>query len=207
MTWAPVLPPGIEYKKQNLKDLAKTANFIYQIGESQSLRLPSPELTLENITSSDYASKFAYLKKCMRNYRDRTGKGKGIAAVQVGIPERFFVLYTPKTKEKLTLFINPKITNISNDKYSFPEACMSCNSLIAHVIRPAWIEFTYLTEKGIPGIWSKKDTTQEGRMYNRVVQHELDHLDGIINIDKVPSRELIFESNKEFYEKATFKKV
>ena len=44
-------------------------------------------------------------------------------------------------------------------------------------------------------------------MYNRVFQHEIDHLNGIINIDRVESKELIFESDPNYYEKAEFKEA
>jgi peptide deformylase len=205
--WRPTPPPGAKYKKHILKDLIKTTDFIYQIGESRSLRQPSREVDIAKISSPEYKAKFRYLKKCMREYRRRTGKGRGIAAVQVGIPEKFFILYKPEQQESLQLFINPKITKVSKTLYRYPEVCMSCNGLVANVVRPAWIEFTYHAEDRKEKTWTLKDTTKKGRMYNRVVQHEIDHLEGIINIDKVPSRDLIFEIYEDFYKKATFEKV
>lgn len=205
--WKPTPPKDYKYKKQNLADLAKTAKFIYQIGETSALRKPSKKVSIVKLSSPEYKAKFKYLKKCMQDYRRLTGKGRGIAAVQVGIPEKFFVLYVPEKKDKYHLFINPQILRVSEVSYRYPEACMSCNSLIANVVRPAWVEFTYLTEKGKEGLWSQKDATKKERLYNRVVQHEIDHLEGIVNIDTVQSRDLIFESNEEYYKKAKLEKV
>lgn len=203
----PTPPPGLKYKLQNLKDLAATAKFIYQIGESEALRQPSRTVPKEKITTNKYKEKFKYLKKCMLEYRKLTGKGRGIAAVQVGIPEKFFVLFMPEKKNKLHLFINPVITKKAEIKYRYPEACMSCNSLIVRPVRPAWIEFSYLTETGEKKTWTLKDTTKQERLYNRVVQHEIDHLEGIVNIDTVLSSELIFESDEKYYKNSVFEKV
>lgn len=205
--WKPRPPKEYKYKQQNFKDLALAAKFIYQIGELDALRCSSQVVHVEKITTPEYKAKFTYLKNCMQEYRKLMGKGRGIAAVQVGIPERFFVLFRPDQKEKFPVFINPQITNLSSSKYRFPEACMSCNSLIVKAIRPAWIEFSYLTEQGKEEVWKLKDMTKKGRMYNRVVQHEIDHLEGIVNIDTVESKELIFESDEKYYKSAIFEKV
>jgi peptide deformylase len=152
--------------------------------------------------------KFSYLKKCMRDFRRITkGKGRGIAAVQVGIPQRFFLLYQAEAKNPYVIIINPVITKKAEELYSYPESCMSANSLIANVTRPAWIEFSYVDELGKKRLWQMKANTQQEKMGNRIVQHEIDHLDGIINIDYVPSHSLIFESGKEYYGKAPFRKV
>lgn len=208
-SWKPSLPPARKYKKENLQELLQTSQFIYQIGEYEWLRKPSKNVEISDITSQDFQKKLAYLKRCFLKFRQATGgKGRGIAAVQVGIPERFCLMYMPEQKTKQYLyFINPVITKESDKHYLYPEACMSCNSLVALVVRPSWVEFTYFDERGEKQVWNTKDTTENGKMYNRILEHELDHLDGIINIDKVQSKKLIFETGTTYYEKATFKEV
>lgn len=206
-SWKPPLPPGRAFKKQSLQDLIETAGFIYQIGESVALRQPSRPVPMSSIASVETQTKIAYLKRCMRKYRTVTGKGRGIAAVQVGIPESFFVIFMPEKKEKLLVLINPKVVKKSKKLLRYPEMCMSANGLIAVVIRPAWIEVEYFTQKGQKAHWNTKDKTMQGKMYNRVLQHEMDHLNGVINIDTVQSKELFFDSEKAFYEKATFQEV
>lgn len=205
--WKPLLPPFRKYKKDMHEDPVVTGQFIFQIGESEDLRKPSPIVPLDKLNTKEYQAKIAYLKHCMLEYRRLTKKGRAIAGVQVGIPEQMVVVYLPERKDKTWVLLNPHITDRSKELYEYPEMCMSCNSMIAPVVRPAWIECTYYDEKGRQHVWDTKDTTEKGRIDNRVLQHEIDHLHGIINIDRVESRKLIFLSDPTFYAKATFKKI
>lgn len=206
--WKPLLPPFAKHKKALHHDPVATGHFIYQIGEAAMLRQPSRTVDPTGIATPLFQQKIAYVRKCMLDYRKLThGKGRGIAAVQVGIPETFFVVFMPERKEKVQVFINPVIEEKSAILFRYPEMCMSCNNLIAPVVRPSWITFTYLDAAGQTHEWTRKDTTKQGRMYNRVFQHEIDHLHGIINIDMVSSKELTFLSDKSFYAKARFEKI
>ncbi|MCL5438844.1 MAG: peptide deformylase [Patescibacteria group bacterium] len=206
-SWQPVFPPGKDYKKDVFGKIIKTGQFIYQIGESENLSKPSREVSIDKIKSPKFKSEIKYLKECMSKYRKITGAGRGITAVQVGIPERFSVVYMPEIKGKLLIIINPKITKKSKKLLKYPEMCMSAEPIIAPVIRPAWIEFEYYDEKGKKRYWKTKDMNKNGRIYNRVFQHEIDHMDGIINIDKVNSKELVLLSDLSYYEKAKFERA
>lgn len=186
-------------------DVSLLADFIYQIGESENLRKQSKEVPLAKLTSPEMIQKFRYLKKCLLTYRKKTGYGRGIAAVQIGIPERFAVIYY---NEKPLIIINPTITKSSKKNYRYSEMCMSAFPIVAPVVRPSWIEFTYYDECGDKKQWDTKDNTDEGRMYNRVFQHEIDHMEGIINIDRVDSpRDLIMQSDPEFYASVKFEEL
>ena len=197
--------PFKNFKKKVFEDAIKTSSFIYQIGESEVLRKPSKEIPINKIILKEYREKFKYIKDCLKKYRKLTGKGRGITGVQVGIPQRFSVIFT--ADKKMLIIINPKITQVSNEKYKYPEMCMSANPIIAPVTRPAWIEFEYFDENGRLQKWNKKDDDKNGQMMNRVFQHEIDHMNGIINIDRCLSKELILESDPKFYNKAKFEKV
>lgn len=199
--------PFRKNKKKVFERVIAVSGFIHQIGESEALRQPSSEVKISNITTALFQKKIAYLKSCMRKYRTLTGAGRGITAVQVGIPERFSVIWMPELKGKLLIIINPKVTKQSKEQLSYPEMCMSANPIIAKVVRPAWIEFEYYDEAGRKQYWSTKADTKEGKLYNRVFEHEIDHMHGIINIDLVLSKTLIFESDPTLYDKATFKKA
>jgi peptide deformylase len=204
MAWESNLPPFRKYKKEVFTNVIKTGQFIYQIGESKDLRIPSQEVLIKQINTPEFKRKIKYLKKCLIKYRKLTGIGRGITAVQIGIPEKFSVIYTP---EHLMIIINPKITKSSTKKLIYPEMCMSANPIIAKVIRPSWIEFEYFDEFGKKQFWEIKDNTELGIMMNRVFQHEIDHMEGIINIDKIKSNTLIFESDPTFYDSAKFEEV
>lgn len=205
--WKQQLAPFRKHKKQVFEDIINTLGFIYQIGEDKRLRLPSKEIPINKITSKETKEKIKYLKKCTLSYRKLTGKGRGITAIQVGIPERFSVIYMPEIKGELLIVINPKITKKSEKLLKYPEICMSANPIIAPVIRPSWIEFEYYDENGEKQYWNRKDEDKLGKMYNRVFQHEIDHMDGIINIDLCDSKNLIFESDPKYYDKASFEEV
>lgn len=202
--WKPVPPPFRKFKAKQFKKVATTSQFIYQIGDYEELREPSKEVPIKEIKSKEFQAKIKYLKDSMIKYRKLTGLGRGITAVQLGIPERFSVVYTP---EKLLIIINPKITKTSRGRYLYPEICMSANPIIAPTIRPAWIELEYFDENGEKKHWKTKDKTKLGRILNRVFQHEIDHMDGIINIDKLWGKDLIFDVDPKFYDRAKFEKV
>jgi peptide deformylase len=206
-SWKPHLAPFRKYKKEVFRKAGITGEYIYSIGETPLLRQPSQEVPLEKIVSSEFQRKLVYLKSCMLKYRAQTGVGRGITAIQVGIPEKFSIIYRPDRKDNLLTIINPVITKSSVKKLRYPEICMSANPIIALVVRPAWIEFDYYDEKGKLQQWKLKDTSKRGQILNRVVQHEIDHMNGIINIDLVASKDLIFEVDPTYYYKARFEEV
>jgi peptide deformylase len=205
MSWEPKKPPFTVFKKAVFTKAATVSEFIYQIGEYPHLRKSSKDVSREAIHSEEFKAKVQYLKDCIVRYRALTGYGRGITAVQIGIPERFSVIYTPT---KLLIIINPKITKKADNLLLFPEICMSANPIIAPTVRHAWIEFEYYDEDGKLQQWNTKDDTDQGRIMNRVFQHEIDHMEGIINIDLVRDpKELILESDPDFYDTATFEEV
>ncbi|MBI2011380.1 peptide deformylase [Candidatus Daviesbacteria bacterium] len=201
-TWKKKLAPNRRFKKQVAHHAALVADFIYQIGEYKDLRKRSIDVPLNKINTKEYQAKFRYLKKCLIKYRKLTRVGRGITAVQVGIPEKFSVIYTP---EKYQIIINPKITKVSKKKYLYKEMCMSTHPIVAPTVRPSWIEFEYFDEKGNKNYWNTKDNTKLGKILNRVFQHEIDHMDGIINIDRVlNSRDLTLHSDPRYYKTTKF---
>lgn len=206
-SWKATLPPFRKHKKKVFSQIIETGKFIYQIGESPLLRKLSKDVSLAEIGSNEFRRKIEYAKRCLKRFRKLTGMGRGITAVQVGISERFSVIYMPEVKGKILPIINPKIVKQSTKLLRYPEICMSANPIIVPVVRPAWIKFEYYDEQGNKQYWNRKDDTKEGRIYNRVFQHEIDHMDGIINIDKVSSKDIILESDPNFYNTAKFEEV
>lgn len=205
MNWKPTPPPFADFKKNVFRKAGEVSEFIYQIGELEALRKPSMEVPLDAITTDEFKTKVKYLKDSLLRYREITGYGRGITAVQIGISERFSVIYTP---EDLIIIINPRITNTSTTMLTYPEICMSANPIITPTARPSWIEFEYYDENGKIQEWNDKDDTDIGKIMNRVFQHEIDHMDGIINVDKVKNpKSLILESDPKFYKNAKFEEV
>lgn len=188
------------FKKQVFEEAARISHLTYQIGELSLLREKSQDVEVSQIKSSPIKSIISRLKKTLREYRRLTGKGRGVAAIQIGIPLRVAIIFH---REKIVTIINPKIIKKSKELLKYPEICMSANPIIAKVVRPSYIEFEYLDEKGILQIWND----HEDLLMNRVFQHEIDHMEGVINIDLVSSKDLILLSDPKFFKNAKFEEV
>jgi peptide deformylase len=107
-----------------------------------------------------------------------TKKGIGLASVQIGQLMRIFVCNIPKDKPRI--FINPEIVETSLEQVPFEEGCLSIPGVNADVIRPMYIKIQAWNEKGKPF------TIETEGLLARVIQHELDHLNGILFIDRLP---------------------
>lgn len=201
----PILPPFRKFKKEIYLKHSETCQFIYQLGEKTVIRQKSKEVSVNEITTELFQQKLKYLKSCLLKYRKITGQGRGIAAIQIGIPERFAVVF--RIKNQPLVIINPHITKVSKKLLKFPEGCMSCGPLYAKVTRSSWIEFSYLDESGKKQFWNTKDTDQDGKIYNRIFQHEIDHMDGVVCLDKVAGVDILLESDPTFYQNAEFEEV
>ncbi|MCL2338680.1 MAG: peptide deformylase [Proteobacteria bacterium] len=124
-------------------------------------------------------------------------KGAGLAAPQVGILKRFIVMRDPGTNE-LFKMINPKITARSDGKIIMEEGCLSVLGpddmpVFADVARPSTVEIVWTDEHGAP------QTAEFSGNVARIVQHEYDHLDGILFIDYLSSvkREMVMRKVKK----------
>ncbi len=108
------------------------------------------------------------------------GKGIGLAAVQVGKLDRIFVTHVPRDMPRV--FINPEIVETSLDEEIYEEGCLSIPGINADVIRPYAIKVQAWNERGKPF------TMDAEGLLARVIQHELDHLNGILFIDKLDDK-------------------
>lgn len=188
------------YKKSVFEQAAKVSHLTYQIGETELLRKKSENVKISEINSPAIKKIIQKLKKTLKEYKKLTGKGRGVAAVQTGIPLTIAVIFIGKNIETI---INPKIVKKSKDLFLYPEICMSANPVIAKVVRPGWVEVKYFNGDGNQKTWKNK----EDLILNRVFQHEIDHMEGIINIDLVKSKDLILDSSPDFFKNAKFEKV
>ena len=105
--------------------------------------------------------------------------GIGLAAVQIGILKRVIVIDVSKNNEKKQpLFIvNPKITSKSKEFVSYEEGCLSIPNQFAEVRRPNSCKINFLDYNG-----KKQEIYAEGLLAT-CIQHEIDHLNGILFID------------------------
>ena len=105
--------------------------------------------------------------------------GIGLAAIQVGIPKRIIVLdITRKENEKNPMFfVNPEIIEKSKTNSTYEEGCLSVPGQFAEIDRPETCHLKYLDYHG-----QKKEMKAQG-MLATCIQHEMDHLEGILFID------------------------
>lgn len=105
--------------------------------------------------------------------------GIGLAAIQVGIQKRMLVIDVSREGEdKQPLYIiNPEFTWLSDDDKVYEEGCLSLPEQYAEVARPAEVKIEYLDYHG-----EKKEMQADG-LLAVCLQHEMDHLDGILFVD------------------------
>ena len=105
--------------------------------------------------------------------------GIGLAAVQIGILKRLIVIDISKENEKKNplFLINPKVNFKSTKTSVYEEGCLSLPGYFAEIERPAECNISYLDYNG-----KKKDLEASGLLAT-CIQHEIDHLDGILFID------------------------
>ena len=105
--------------------------------------------------------------------------GIGLAAIQIGIPKRIIVMDLSKdeNKKKPLYFVNPVIKNKDILKSTYEEGCLSVPNQFAEIERPKKCEVEYLDYNG-----KKKLLNAEGLLAT-CIQHEMDHLEGILFID------------------------
>jgi len=107
--------------------------------------------------------------------------GVGLAAIQVGEPIRLLVADVAKKEEEPNpqVFINPEVTWRSDERSTYEEGCLSIPEYYAEVERPASVRARYLDRQG-----KKQEILAEGLLAT-VLQHEVDHLDGVLFIDYI----------------------
>ena len=118
-------------------------------------------------------------------------EGVGLAAPQIGKSLRMFVLIADDDVRRV--FINPQIIQTSSETSEYDEGCLSIPQVYETIVRPVRVTVQALNEKGRPF------TLEADWLLARIIQHEYDHLDGILYIDR---------GDKAFAEKteAQFKK-
>jgi len=106
-------------------------------------------------------------------------KGIGLAAIQIGVPKRIIVMdIGNRDKEKEPMFfVNPVIKNKNSEHSTYEEGCLSVPNQFAEVNRPSTCEIEFLDYNG-----NKKILSASGLLAT-CIQHEMDHLEGILFID------------------------
>ena len=162
---------------------------ITQIGE-RVLREPAQQLSREEILSAKIQELIEHMRETMRN-----APGVGLAAPQVGIPLQLAVIEDREEyHKKLTpaqlserqrqpipfhVIVNPRIILADNTGLEFFEGCLSVAGYSAIVPRARAVTVEYLDEH------AESKRVEAVGWYARILQHEIDHLDGVLYVDRM----------------------
>lgn len=151
------------------------------------ITVPNPILRQKSHPVEGSSEAKSLIKKLKETVISKEGSvtGVGLAAVQIGIPKKVFLAYS-KASRKFLGFINPKIiwyskrvtSGIPDSKNKY-EGCLSLSGKWGLVCRSKKIKITYQTETG-----QSQTRTFSGQIAT-IIQHEYDHLNGILFIDRI----------------------
>jgi peptide deformylase len=174
---------------------------IVQAGE-EVLRVPARSLSREEILSDKIRGLIESMKETMRH-----APGVGLAAPQVGIPLQLAVIEDPEeyhkrlTVEQLAererkpipfhVIINPRIVSSDSTSVEFFEGCLSVYGYSAMVPRARAVTVEYMDE------FAQAKRVDATGWYARILQHEIDHLGGILYVDRMERRTFTTVENLE----------
>ncbi len=144
------------------------------------LTAPDPRL---QAVSTDVEKVDAEIRKLVEDMAESmyAADGIGLAAVQIGVPKRVIVIDLDQREKDGTknpvAYINPKIIWASDEVAVFEEGCLSVPEIWDDVERPARIRCEYLDRDG------NKQTLEADGLLATCLQHEMDHLNGVLFID------------------------
>ena len=144
------------------------------------ITLPDPKLRL-------VSRKIERVDASLQNLMDdmvetmHDAPGVGLAAIQVAEPIRLLVVDVARKEEAPNpqVFLNPELLWSSEERSTYEEGCLSIPEYYAEVERPASVRVRYLDRNG-----EAKEVVAEGLLAT-VLQHEIDHLDGVLFIDHI----------------------
>jgi peptide deformylase len=120
------------------------------------------------------------LEDTLAAFRDAHGFGRGISAIQIGVAARVIFLQVDGVRHEL---INPEFTWLSPDTFEMWDDCFSFPDLLVRLRRSQSVRLRYTTMEG-----EQKELMASGGLAE-LLQHEMDHLDGILAVDRALDRD------------------
>jgi len=157
------------------------------LGDPRLRRVSEP---VPSISDPAYIADKHRLQTTLEEFRARHGFGRAISAPQIGVPLRFIALHL----DRAFVIANPVITWKSAETFTMWDDCMSFPWLMVRLRRHRSISLQYVDEDGRTREWRQLEQPS-----SELLQHEIDHLDGILAIDQALDRESII--SREVYER------
>ena len=165
---------------------------------SEVLLLGDPRLRARSREVESYDQhEFDALASTLDDFRRTHGFGRAISAPQVGIAKRFIAVNLGKG----TFFVvNPVVTWRSEETFTMWDDCMSFPDLLVRVERARSLSLDYVDEHGHRKEWRELDQAAA-----ELLQHEIDHLDGVLAVDRAIDPESLvmrreYERNREYFD-------
>lgn len=149
---------------------------ILQLGDPRLREKCGP---VERASAPEIDKLITDLADTLAHSRSTTGYGRAIAAPQIGVPQRVIYLKLPDSDP--WPLINPEIIARSKEKITVWDACLSFLCIFMQVERHREITVRYQNQRGD----TLEVEAREDRNLSELLQHEIDHLDGILAIDRV----------------------
>ena len=182
--------------------MARTAEQASRTVLVPKVALDEPPLTIHTLGAEALRQSARRISKIDQSVRDLardmlrsmySAKGIGLAAPQVGVQKQLLVIdldvENPATPP--LVFINPEITGFGSAVDTYEEGCLSIPGVYLDVVRPAAVELTYRDEMGRP------QRLKADGLLARCIQHELDHLNGVLFVDHVSDELSLNEGLKD----------
>lgn len=162
------------------------------------LLLGDPRLRLRSTEVQQFDQPaFAVLAATLKAFRDAHGFGRAISAPQIGVPLRAIAV---NLGEGTFFVINPVVTWRSAETFTMWDDCMSFPDLLVRLSRHESMSLEYVDETGAP-----KTLPELDRPVAELLQHEIDHLDGVLAIDRALDRDAlvlqrVYTANRAYYD-------
>ncbi len=187
---------------RSFAQLAKNAEKVSSTIAIAKEPIPNPSLEIHQLGSNVLRESAKRISKVDNSIRDLikdmlasmySAKGIGLAAPQVGIHKQLLVidLDIENSTSPPIVLINPEITEFSASLDTYEEGCLSIPGVYLDVIRPSAIKVNFRDEMGRP-----KKLNADG-LLARCIQHEMDHLNGVLFVDRVGNEETLEKELQE----------
>jgi peptide deformylase len=163
-----------------------TASSVLLLGDS---RLRTTSAPVAGIRDPAYIESKERLQRTLEEFRSRFGFGRAISAPQIGVPLRFIAIHL----DRPFVIANPVITWKSDETFTMWDDCMSFPWLMVRLRRHRSISLRYVDEEGLSREWNGLDPAA-----SELLQHEIDHLDGVLAVDRALDRDSLV--SRELYE-------
>lgn len=164
---------------------------------SDDSRLKQTAIPVVDVLSAEFQEQSRILKACLDAFRMQHGFGRGIAAPQIGIQQRFIALNLGAGS---FCMVNPEIVWHSEARFTMWDDCMCFPDTLVKVQRYDSVSVRFLDESGQVQEWH-----QLKRDLSELLQHEIDHLDGVLALDLAEDQDATvsrreFQSRQAFFE-------